>query len=136
MAVALAGLAFLNFVGGLSAQPAAGAPERILQQSPGIALGTVGRGGGLSEEAKALRALLRQPGATARLEALFRTGSPIAQAYALAGLKYAGSPRYRSLARRAITRPGQLRMITGDVVRRVSWREFMQRLDRDYPTLP
>jgi len=27
-------------------------------------------------------------------------------------------------------------MITGDVVRRVSWREFVQRLDRDYPTLP
>lgn len=121
--------------GRLSAQPA-DSPERILQRSPGIALGTVGRGGGLSEEAKALRALVRQSGAAARLEALFRHGGPMAQAYALAGLKYAGSPRYRALARRAASRPGQLRMITGDVVRRVSWREFVQRLEQDYPTLP
>jgi hypothetical protein len=111
-------------------------PEAILRGSQAFALGRVGRGGSTSPETKALRELLSQPGAVARCEALFRSGNPITRAYALAGLKYARSPRYRTLARQAPGAPANVRMITGDVVRRVSLREVVTRLDRDYPSLP
>lgn len=115
---------------------AGGNPEAVLRGSEYFVLGVLGRGGGTSRETKALRELLRQPDAAARCEAFIATGSPVLKAYGLAGLKYLGSPKFAVHSRALAQSQEKVPMIRGDVARQISFREFLERLDRDYPHLP
>ncbi|MBS0657481.1 MAG: hypothetical protein JSR82_04445 [Verrucomicrobia bacterium] len=130
-----AGLVLLLTPAAVPAGPADDA-EQVLRQSEYFVLGTLGRGGGSSPQTRALRQLLAAPDAVARCEKLLASGQPALRAYGLAGLKFARSPKFAEQARVAATWPGTVPMITGDVARQVSFAEFLQRLERDYPELP
>lgn len=133
--LALLATAALLPLGRASAGPTEEA-EQVLRKSEYFVLGILGRGGGSSPQTAALRQLLATPDAATRFEKWLASEQPALRAYGLAGLKYLRSPKYAEKARAAAAWPGVLPMITGDVARRVTFAEFLERLDRDYPELP
>lgn len=132
------GILLSIFLNALSTSPAATSDdaEGILRKSEYFVLGVLGRGGGSSPQTAAMRKLLGQPDAVARFEGMCADANPVIKAYGLAGLKFAGSPKFAEKARAAAQLEGKVSMITGDVARRVSFAEFLTRLERDYPALP
>jgi hypothetical protein len=68
--------------------------EAVLQKTQMFALGGIGVAGTMSEGERALREILKQPDALARLEALLANGSPAGKLYALLGLRIKDRPRY------------------------------------------
>jgi hypothetical protein len=63
------------------------ASETVLQKTEMFALGGIGVAGTMSEGERALREILGQPNALARLEALVSSGSTAGKLYALLGLR-------------------------------------------------
>lgn len=126
----------LSLFGLVIAQAGEDESEQVLRKAVFFSLGTVGRGGGTSAETKALHALLARPDAVARFESMLASENLIVKAYGLAGLKYLKHPKYEERARATVGISGEFQMITGDVVRRVTLEEFIERLDRDYADLP
>src|SRR4051812_24832727 len=75
-------------------------PDNVLQKAGSFAMGGVGVAGTMSAGERALRQVLDQPDAIARLESMVSSASPAGKLYALLGLRLRDRAAYeRALAK-------------------------------------
>jgi hypothetical protein len=122
----------LGFVAGhASLQAAAEADtDATLRQASSFALGGVGVAGTMSEGERALRQVLKEADAGARLERLLPDASAPGQLYLLLGLR----ARDRSAYQRALARYGQrdtkVQTMRGCILQEESFRSLVKEIDR------
>ena len=121
---------------------ARGVSEASLDTVGSFALGGVGVAGTMSAGERALREVLKQPDAVARLEAMLPNASPAGKLYALLGLRVRDRAAYeralekcRSLEATVETARGCMlsRESFGDLVKEIERGQYDTFLDRKWP---
>jgi hypothetical protein len=106
------------------------APEAVLQKTGMFALGGIGVAGTMSEGERALREILKQPDALARLDALVSSGSTAGKLYALLGLRI----RDRAASARALekcrTIDAKVETARGCIISQESFRDLLKEIER------
>jgi ethanolamine utilization cobalamin adenosyltransferase len=107
--------------------------DSILRKISAFALGGVGEAGSMSAGERALRELLKQPDAVARLEHMLPDASAPGQLYALLGLR----ARDREAYQRALARYGQrdvtVQTMRGCILQQEPFISLVKQIDRgDY----
>jgi hypothetical protein len=108
-------------------------PDSALRKTSSFALGGVGVAGSMSEGERALREVLKELDATARLENALTNATPAGQLYALLGLR----GRDRAAYQRALEKYGgtnaAVQTMRGCILQRESFRDLVKQIDHgDY----
>ncbi|MEN3368165.1 MAG: hypothetical protein V7609_308 [Verrucomicrobiota bacterium] len=109
--------------------------DAVLRKTGSFALGGVGVAGSMSEGERALREVLKEPDAIARLESALPNASPAGQLYALLGLR----GRDRAAYQRALEKYGgnnaTLQTMRGCMLQKESFRDLVKQIEHgDYDT--
>ena len=106
------------------------ASEAVLQKTGMFALGGIGVAGTMSEGERALREILKEPDATARLAKLLSNGSPAGKLYALLGLRI----RDRAASERALEKcralDAKIETARGCILSQESFRDLLKEIER------
>jgi hypothetical protein len=106
------------------------APEAVLQRIGMFALGGIGVAGTMSEGERALREILKQPDALARLEALVANGSPAGKLYALLGLRIRDRAAYERALEKCRALDAKIETACGCMLSQESVRDLMKEIER------
>jgi len=113
----------------------AGNAETLLQKAGTFAMGGIGYGGIMSEGERALREVLAEPDAVARLESLLPESSAAGQLYALVGLRVRDREAYKRALAAFGQRSAAVQTMRGCIGMRVPFRELVKQIDQgDYDT--
>ena len=123
---------FLFGVGLLQAEQRPDA-DAVLRKTSTFALGGVGVAGTMSEGERALREVLKERDATARLESALPNASPAGQLYALLGLRR----QDRAVYQRALEKYGEnsatVQTMRGCILQKESFRDLIKQIEHgDY----
>jgi hypothetical protein len=125
---ALIAIAMLPGVATLNAA-AVSSPDASLRKTDSFALGGVGVAGTMSEGERALREVLKQSDAVARLESILPEASAAGQLYALLGLR----ARDRDAYQRALPKYGQretsVQTARGCILQQEAFRALVKEID-------
>ena len=107
--------------------------DAVLRKTSSFALGGVGVAGSMSEGERALREVLKEPDATARLESALPNATPAGQLYALLGLR----GRDRAAFQRALEKFGEnsatVQTMRGCILQKESFRDLLKQIEHgDY----
>jgi hypothetical protein len=126
--IALIAIAMLPGVATLNAA-AVSSPDSILRKTDSFALGGIGVAGTMSEGERALREVLKQSDAVARLESILPDASAAGQLYALLGLR----ARDRDAYQRALAKYGQrdtsVQTARGCILQQEAFRALVKEID-------
>lgn len=114
---------------------AAVAPSRAetkgdLETVGSFALGGVGVAGTMSAGERALRELLTQPDAVARLEALVSSAAPAGKLYALLGLRIRDRRAYERAIEKCRNVDATVQTARGCILARESFRDLLKEIER------
>jgi hypothetical protein len=104
--------------------------EAALQKTGMFALGGIGVAGTMSEGERALREMLKEPDATARLEKLVSSGSPAGKLYALLGLRIRDRAAYERALEKCRTLDGKIETARGCIISQESFRDLLKEIER------
>ena len=99
-----------------------------LEQTQLFALGGIYEDGRMSDGERALRATLRKPDATARLEAMLLRASPAGRLYALLGLRLRDRAVYARALRTLPEQDAQVAVMRDGIVRTESFRAVVSEI--------
>jgi len=106
------------------------ASETVLQKTEMFALGGIGVAGTMSEGERALREILGQPNALARLEALVSSGSTAGKLYALLGLRIRDRAAYARALEKCRTLDAKVQTARGCILQQGSFGELVKEIER------
>jgi hypothetical protein len=106
------------------------APESVLQKTAMFALGGIGVAGTMSDGERALREILKQPDAQARLEALVSNGSTPGKLYALLGLRIRDRAAYARALEKCRTLDAKVETARGCIISQESFRDLLKEIER------
>ncbi len=107
----------------------------ILRKVNSFAVGGVGVAGTMSEGERALREVLKQSDAVARLQKLLPEASPATQLYALLGLRACDRDVYQGALARYGRRDATVQTMSGCILQEKSFRDLVKQIDHgDYDT--
>jgi hypothetical protein len=101
-----------------------------LQSAGSFALGGVGVAGTMSSGERALREVLKQPDAVARLEALVPNASPAGKLYALLGLRIRDRAAYERALEKCRSTDATVETARGCMLSRESFRDLLKEIER------
>ncbi len=110
--------------------PVASASEPVdqLHRIESFAIGGIGVAGATSEGERALRNLLAEPDATAKLEGLLTKATPAGQLYALLGLRVHDRAAYERAAKDFHPPDGEVETIGGCIISRLPFKQVLDRI--------
>ena len=115
------------------ALPIQAEPGAALQEAASFALGGVGVAGTMSEGERALREVLKEPDAVARLERALPNASPAGQLYALLGLRLRDRAAYQRALEKYRANDASVQTMRGCLLQQESFRELVKQIERgDY----
>jgi len=123
LALGLAAL-FLAAISPVQAEPGS------LQSAGSFALGGVGVAGTMSAGERALREVLNQPNAVARLEALVSSASPAGKLYALLGLRLRDRAAYERALEKCGAVDAKVETARGCMLSQESFRDLVKEIER------
>jgi hypothetical protein len=101
-----------------------------LQSAGSFALGGVGVAGTMSAGERALREVLKQPDAVARLEALLPGASPAGKLYALLGLRIRDRAAYQRALEKCRSTDSKVETARGCMLSQESFRDLVKEIER------
>jgi hypothetical protein len=101
-----------------------------LESEGRFALGGVGVAGTMSAGERALRDLLHQPNAVARLEGLISSASPAGKLYALLGLRLRDRGAYERALEKCRTTDAKVATARGCMLSQESFRDLLKEIER------
>jgi len=101
-----------------------------LQSAGSFALGGIGVAGTMSAGERALREVLRQPDAVARLEAMLANASPAGKLYALLGLRIRDRAAYERALEKCRSMDAMVETARGCMLGRESFRDLLKEIER------
>lgn len=104
--------------------------EAALQKTGMFALGGIGVAGTMSEGERALREMLKEQDATARLEKLVSTGSPAGKLYALLGLRIRDRAAYERVLEKCRMLDAKVETARGCILSQESFRDLLKEIER------
>ena len=108
-------------------------PDSVLRTTSSFALGGVGVAGSMSEGERALREVLNQPDATARLENALPNASPAGQLYALLGLRLRDRAAYQRALEKYGGNSATVPTMRGCMLQKESFRDLVKQIEHgDY----
>jgi hypothetical protein len=108
-------------------------PDSVLRTTSSFALGGVGVAGSMSEGERALREVLKQPDATARLENALPNASPAGQLYALLGLRLRDRAAYQRALEKFGGNNASVQTMRGCILQKESFRDLVKQIEHgDY----
>ena len=113
-----------------SASPVEADAGAALQKTGMFALGGIGVAGTMSEGERALREMLKEPDATARLEKLVSSGSPARKLYALLGLRIRDRAAYERALEKCRTLDAKVETARGCMISQESFRDLLKEIER------
>ncbi|HWM24313.1 MAG TPA: hypothetical protein VNP98_05780 [Chthoniobacterales bacterium] len=131
----LAALTVLGFLTCHARLEAAGptTADTVLRKVSSFAVGGVGVAGTMSEGERALREVLTQSDAAARLENLLPEASPAGQLYTLLGLRSRDRDRYQRALAAYGQRNATVQTVRGCIPQKESFRDLVKQIDHgDY----
>ena len=105
-------------------------PETVLQKTGMFALGGIGVAGTMSEGERALREMLKEQDATARLEKLVSSGSPAGKLYALLGLRIRDRVAYERAVEKCRMLDAKVETARGCIISQESFRDLLKEIER------
>jgi hypothetical protein len=114
----------------LAVRPIAAEADGGLQSTGSFALGGVGVAGTMSAGERALRELLKNPDAVARLEALLPSASPAGKLYALLGLRIRDRAAYERALEKCRTTDATVETARGCMLSREPFRDLVKEIER------
>jgi hypothetical protein len=111
-------------------RPAVGEMEGGLQSAGSFALGGIGVAGTMSSGERALREILKNHDAVARLEALLSSASPAGKLYALLGLRIRDRAAYDRALERIHTTDATVETARGCILSREPFRDLVKEIER------
>ncbi|HEY8836002.1 MAG TPA: hypothetical protein VIM09_10495 [Chthoniobacterales bacterium] len=106
------------------------ASEAALQKTGMFALGGIGVAGTMSEGERALREMLKEQDATARLEKLVSSGSPAGKLYALLGLRIRDRAAYERALEKWRALDAKIETARGCILSQESFRDLLKEIER------
>jgi hypothetical protein len=117
----------------ICAAPIQAAPDSTLQKTGSFALGGVGVAGTMSEGERALREVLKEPDAIARLEDTLPNASPAGQLYALLGLRLRDRAAYQRALEKHVANDAKVQTMRGCILQREAFGDLVKQIERgDY----
>src|SRR4051812_43248397 len=110
--------------------PARTEKDAGLQSAEAFALGGVGVAGTMSAGERALREILKQPDAVARLEGLLPTASPAGKLYALLGLRVRDHAAYKRALEKCREVDAKVETARGCMLSQESFRDLLKEIER------
>jgi hypothetical protein len=108
-------------------------PDSVLRKTSSFALGGVGVAGSMSEGERALREVLKDADATARLEKMLPGASPAGQLYALLGLRLRDRVAYKPALDKYGANDAKVPTMRGCILQRESFRDLVRQIEHgDY----
>jgi hypothetical protein len=105
----------------------------VLRKTSSFALGGVGVAGSMSEGERALREVLKEPDATARLEGALPNASPAGQLYALLGLRGRDRAAYQRALEKYGANNATVQTMRGCILQKESFRDLIKQIEHgDY----
>jgi hypothetical protein len=101
-----------------------------LQSAGSFALGGVGVAGTMSAGERALREVLKQPDAVARLEAMLPGASPAGKLYALLGLRIRDHAAYERALEKCRSTDAKVETARGCMLSQESFRDLVKEIER------
>lgn len=101
-----------------------------LQKAGSFALGGIGVAGTMSAGERALRDVLNQPNAVARLEALLSSASPAGKLYALLGLRLRDRAAYERALAKCRTIDAKVETARGCMLSQESFADLVKEIER------
>ena len=114
----------------IAVRPLAAVTEGGLQSAGSFALGGVGVAGTMSSGERALREVLKNPDAVARLEALLPNASPAGKLYALLGLRIRDRAAYERALEKCRTIDATVETARGCMLSREPFRDLVKEIER------
>lgn len=107
--------------------------DAVLRKISSFALGGVGVVGSMSEGERALREILKESDATARLEGALPNASPAGQLYALLGLRLRDRAAYQRGLEKYGGNSATIQTMRGCILQKESFRELVKQIEHgDY----
>jgi hypothetical protein len=117
----------------ICAGPVRAEADNALQKAGNFALGGVGVAGTMSEGERALREVLKEPDAIARLENALPNSSPAGQLYALLGLRLRDRPAFQRALEKCRTNDTKVQTMRGCILQEESFRDLVKQIEHgDY----
>ena len=101
-----------------------------MQSAGSFALGGIGVAGTMSSGERALREVLKQPDAVARLEAMLPGASPAGKLYALLGLRIRDRPAYELALEKCRSTDAKVETARGCMLSQESFRDLVKEIER------
>lgn len=101
-----------------------------LQSAGSFALGGIGVAGTMSAGERALREVLKQPDAVARLEAMLPNASPAGKLYGLLGLRIRDRVAYERALEKCRSMDATVETARGCILSRESFRDLSKEIER------
>jgi hypothetical protein len=117
----------------LGAAPLRADADATLRKTGSFALGGVGVAGTMSEGERALRELLKEPDAIARLENALPNSSPAGRLYALLGLRLRDRPAYQRALEKYRANNATVQTMRGCILQQESFAQLIKQIEHgDY----
>jgi hypothetical protein len=108
-------------------------PDSVLRTTSSFALGGVGVAGSMSEGERALREILKESDATARLESALPNATPAGQLYALLGLRLRDRAVYQRALEKFSGNNATVQTMRGCILQKESFRDLVMQIEHgDY----
>ena len=115
--------------GGSAAATEGSSAEAVLRKTETFALGGVGVAGTMSEGERALRDVLKNADATARLEKLLSSASPAGQLYALLALRIRDRAGYERALEKLRKTDAKVETARGCMLQEESFRDLVKQIE-------
>jgi hypothetical protein len=112
------------------AQSEQSAPDTTLRKTGLFALGGIGAAGSMSEGERALREVVKESDAAARLEKLLSDASPAGQLYALLGLRLRDRTAYERALGKLRTMDAKVQTARGCILQQESFGDLVKEIER------
>lgn len=107
--------------------------DAALRKAGSFALGGVGVAGTMSDGERALREVLKEPDAIARLESVLPNASPAGQVYALLGLRLRDRTAYQRALEKYRGNDAKVQTMRGCILQKESFRDLIKQIEHgDY----